>query len=49
MAKSILYHETHQGGVKDILDRNQLLIFCCQHMLNQEMEYSAPQVVAYLM
>ena len=49
MAKSMLYYETHRGDVSDILDRNRLLIFRCQHTLNWEMELLAPQVIAYLM
>lgn len=49
MAKSMLYHASHTSHVDDILDRNRLLIFRCQHALNREMELSAPQVIAYLM
>ncbi|KAF8443784.1 hypothetical protein L210DRAFT_3396194 [Boletus edulis BED1] len=49
MAKSLLYHETHSGHLDDIHDRNRVLIFRCQHTLNREMEFSAPQVISYLM
>jgi hypothetical protein len=49
MAKSLLYHEAHRSEHEDLLDRNHLLIFRCQHAINREMEMSAPQVISYLM
>ncbi|KIK77097.1 hypothetical protein PAXRUDRAFT_77819, partial [Paxillus rubicundulus Ve08.2h10] len=49
MAKSFLYHKSHGDHTGNVLDQNQLLIFCCQHALNWEMEMSAQQVIAYLM
>lgn len=49
MAKSMLYHNSHGSQTNDILDHNHLLIFHCQHTLNQEMELLGPQVITYLM
>ena len=49
MANTLLYHNKHSDHLENILDQNWLLMFCCQHAINQEMEMSAPQVMSYLM
>lgn len=49
MASTLLYHQEHSNHLDDVVDRNRLLLFRCQHAINRQMEHSGPQVIAYLM
>jgi hypothetical protein len=49
MAGTLLYHQDHSNHLDDVVERNRLLLFRCQHSINREMEHSGPQVIAYLM
>jgi len=51
LAKAFLYHNAHraQHGETNIIEQNRLLLFCCHNATHHEKEFSAQQVMAYLM
>jgi hypothetical protein len=49
MAKTLMYHTENSTYLKDIREKNRLLVFRCFQAINREAELSAPQVISYLM
>ncbi len=46
-----MYHDSKSdtNQVEDVANQNQVLLFRCEHAINQQTELSAQQVIAYLM
>ncbi len=51
MVKAFMYHDSKHDSdeMAYIEDHNRVLLFRCEHAINQEMELSAWQVILYLM
>ncbi|KAG2750956.1 hypothetical protein P692DRAFT_20847043 [Suillus brevipes Sb2] len=49
LAKTIAYHRRDEAHHSDIRTLNKRLLQCCANALSREQEFSAPEVVSYLM
>ena len=49
LATALTYHQAKPDHFESICEQNQLLIYRCFNVLNQQAELSAPQVISYLM
>jgi hypothetical protein len=49
LGSALTYHQEHLPQAQSLHEQNQLLIYRCFNILNQQVELSRPQVMSYLM
>lgn len=49
LARGMAFHQSKSQHMDDMRDKNRLMILRCFQAVNRDMEFSAPQVISYLM